>query len=498
MAGPKEITERFSSRWGLLASLIGMAIGAGNIWRFPRVAAANGGGAFLIPWAIFLFMWSIPLMLVEMGMGRATRKGPVGAFHSLFGRFGLPFGLFVAFCTSAILFYYAVVTGWCAYTLTQVALDFEAASAGSAGRWESLSGGSGWAILFHLVALGAGLLIISRGVARGVELANKILIPLLFLMLMLAAGAGLSLPGGVEGLEYLFHVDLAKLAHHKTWLEALSQSAWSTGAGWGLILTYAVYTRRREDALLSSLVAGVGNNAASLLAAMAILPAVFALAGPAERAEALAGNTGLLFVWMPKLFAQMPGGQLIAVLFFLAVTVAALTSLLAMLEMATRVVMDFGLKRRRAVLVVGGLAVLGGLPSAWSLEVFNNQDWVWGLGLLISGAFFCGAALHIGARRFREAHLGPPEGGLRVGRWFEILLMAALPVELVAMLSWWIWGAIQGAKDLRGWLHPLSTFGVGTCLVQWAAVLLGALLVSGWLHRRLRALPKAAQGENGP
>lgn len=482
--GP-DLSERFASRWGLIASLLGMAIGAGNIWRFPRVAAANGGGAFLIPWAVFLFLWSIPLMLVEFGMGRGTRRGPVGAFHALLGRFGVVPGVFVALCTAGILFYYAVVTGWCGYYVVRLAIDFEAVSGASAAHWSHLSGGSFPAVLAHLAALGVGLAIVAAGVTRGLERASKLLIPLLFVLLGAAAVAALSLPGGSAGLEYLFHVDLAKLGHHKTWLEALSQSAWSTGAGWGLILTYATYTQSDDDPLLNSLVAGIGNNAASLLAAMAILPAIFALAAPAERAEALAGNTGLLFVWMPRLFGQMPGGAVLAVAFFVAVAAAALSSLLAMLEMATRVVMDLGLRRRPAVLVVGAAALLAGLPSAWSLEVFNNQDWVWGLGLLVSGAFFGGAVLRHGARRFRAEHLAPGPGGIRIGRWFEVLLVAALPVEFVAMLGWWLWGAIQGAKDLRGWLHPLSTFGVGTCLAQWGLVLLGALLASGWLHRRL-------------
>jgi len=479
-------TERFVSRWGLIASLLGMAIGAGNIWRFPRVAAANGGGAFLIPWVLFLFLWSLPLMLMEFGMGRATRRGPVGAFRALLGRLGVIPGVFVAFCTSGILFYYAVVTGWCAYYVVHLTLDFGAVSSDAAGRWASLSRGSYTGLAFHAVALGGGLLIVAGGVAKGLERMNKLLIPLLFVLLVIAAVAGISLPGGTRGLEYLFHVDPARLAHHQTWLEALSQSAWSTGAGWGLILTYAVYTSRREDVMLNSLVAGVGNNAASLLAALAILPAVFALAGPGEAEQALSGNTGLLFVWMPQLFAKLAGGQALAVVFFLGVTVAALSSMLAMLEMATRVMMDFGLSRLKAVAVVGGLGLAAGAPSAWSLAVFDNQDWVWGLGLMVSGALFTVAALRYGVRRFREDFLRASPGNWKVGRWFEILVVALLPLEFIALIVWWFWGAIRDAKTTREWLSPFETFSVGTCLLQWTAVLVVGAILSGWIHRRLR------------
>jgi NSS family neurotransmitter:Na+ symporter len=425
-------------------------------------------------------------MLMEFGMGRATRRGPVGAFRALLGRLGVIPGVFVAFCTSGILFYYAVVTGWCAYYVVHLTLEFGAVSGDAAGRWASLSHGSYTALAFHAVALGAGLLIVAGGVAKGLERMNKLLIPLLFVLLVIAAVAGISLPGGTRGLEYLFHVDPARLAHHQTWLEALSQSAWSTGAGWGLILTYAVYTSRREDVMLNSLVAGVGNNAASLLAALAILPAVFALAGPGEAEQALSGNTGLLFVWMPQLFAKMAGGQALAVVFFLGVAVAALSSMLAMLEMATRVMMDFGLSRLKAVAVVGGLGLAAGAPSAWSLEVFNNQDWVWGLGLMVSGALFTVAALRYGVRRFREDFLRASPGNWKVGRWFEIVVVALLPLEFIALIVWWFWGAIRDAKTTGEWLSPFETFSVGTCLLQWSVVLVVGAILSGWIHRRLR------------
>jgi len=489
--------EQFTSRWGLIASLLGMAIGAGNLWRFPRVAAQNGGGAFLIPWALFLFLWSVPLMLVEFGMGRASRQGPVGAFGAFLGRFGVVPGVFVAFCTTAIMFYYAVVTGWCAYYTVALAVDFAGVTGNAAGHWQSVSHSNGVTVAFHAVAMTGAVLVVAGGVARGIERVNKVLIPLLVLLLVGTAVAAMSLPGGSRGLEFLFHVDLDRLAHHKTWLEALSQSAWSTGAGWGLILTYAVYTRSSEDVLLNSLVAGVGNNAASLLAAMAILPAVFALAGPEAHKALGAGNTGLLFVWMPQLFARITGGQLLAVAFFLAVTVAALSSLLSMLELATRVIMDLGFERRRAVLIIGSVGFGAGLPSALHLDVFNNQDWVWGLGLLLSGAFFAVTAMVHGVKRFRLELLRPAPGGWRTGWWFDVLIYVAIPIEFLAMLGWWFY-SVSRSHDFATYMNPVGIFTVGTCLLQWSVLLGIAVVISGWVYRRVADPSENLRGGRTP
>ncbi len=489
--------EQFTSRWGLIASLLGMAIGAGNLWRFPRVAAQNGGGAFLIPWALFLFLWSVPLMLVEFGMGRAARQGPVGAFGAFLGRFGVVPGVFVAFCTTAIMFYYAVVTGWCAYYTVALAVDFGHITSNATGHWQSVSHYNWVTVAFHAAAMTGAVLVVAGGVARGIERVNKVLIPVLLLLLVGAAVAGISLPGGTRGLEFLFHVDMSRLAHHKTWLEALSQSAWSTGAGWGLILTYAVYTRSKEDVLLNSLVAGVGNNAASLLAAMAILPAVFALAGPQAEKALGSGNTGLLFVWMPQLFARMTGGHLLAVVFFGAVTVAALSSLLSMVEMATRVIMDLGFDRRRAVVIIGGVGFLAGLPSALHLDVFDNQDWVWGLGLLLSGGFFALATMVHGVKRFRTEQLRPAPGAWRTGWWFDVLIYVAIPLEFVAMISWWFY-SVAGKHSFATYMNPAGIFTVGTCLLQWGALLGIAALVSAWIYRRVCDPTLDLRGDRSP
>ena len=256
-----------------------MAIGTGNIWRFPRIVAANGGGTFLVPWLIFLVSWSIPLLIVESGMGKAARRGTVGAFKKIVGPSSTWRGAFVGFCAMAIGFYYSVVTGWCLkYFLMSISggllerkpSDAQRAAGGwSKEVWNELAANPVQQVLFHFVALGLSVLIIVRGVSSGIERLNRVLIPALFVILVIAAVRAVTLPGAMEGMSFLFTFRLSGLGNHEIWLAALSQSAWSTGAGAGLILTYSAYARRDQNVVFSSVTAGLGNNAASLLAAIA-------------------------------------------------------------------------------------------------------------------------------------------------------------------------------------------------------------------------------------
>jgi len=474
--------ELFTSRWALVLAALGMAVGTGNIWRFPRVAAANGGGAFLIPWVAALFLWSIPILMVEFALGKRSRRGPIGAFAVMLGPGKAWMGGFVGICTLAIMFYYSVVAGWCLryFFLTlqgPLAEDAEVV-------WTAFAGsGSWWPVLFHGLALALGLGIISRGVVGGIEKANRILIPALFVLLVVAAARAVTLPGAGRGLEFLFHADLSRLSDVKVWLEALTQSAWSTGAGWGLILTYASYMRRRDGVALNSIIAGLGNNSASLLAAIAIVPTVFAFLPGEEAMEVMnAGNNGLAFIWIPRLFADMPGGRVFAPVFFLALAVAALSSLIAMLELGVRLLMDGGMSRRRGIILVGLVAFLMGIPSALSMAVFNNQDWVWGVGLLISGLLVAVAALCYGVDRFRRECINDSGTDFKVGPWLNVVLAVVIPLEFAAMLGWWFYQSIT-SYDPAGWWQPFHVFSVGTCLAQWGMVLALLFLFNSRLAR---------------
>ncbi len=447
-----------------------MAVGTGNIWRFPRVAAANGGGAFLIPWILALFLWSIPLLMVEFALGKTARKGTIGAFARVVGARYAWMGGFVGFCTLAILFYYSVVSGWC---LRYLVLAVSGRLGGdSEALWAAWAGsGSLGPVLFHGLALGMGVAVIHRGVVRGIERANRLLIPALFLLLVVAAGRAVTLEGAGRGLEFLFTPNLARLGDYRVWLEALTQSAWSTGAGWGLILTYACYMREREDIVLNSVMAGLGNNSASLLAGIAIVPTVFAFLPDEQALEVMgSGNNGLAFIWIPRLFSAMPAGGFFGAVFFLALSVAALSSLIAMLELGVRLFMDTGLSRGRSLAFVGTKAFLFGIPSALWMPFFENQDWVWGVGLMVSGVFVAFAALRHGVDRFRRECINGSGSDVQVGAWFNGVLAVVIPLEFAAMLGWWFFLSIT-SFDREGWWNPFHVTSVGTCLLQWGLVM---------------------------
>ena len=470
--------EFFSSRWALILAGLGMAIGAGNLWRFPRIAAQNGGAAFLIPWVIFLFTWSLPLLIAEFGFGRGARRGPIGAFATLVGTRFAWMGGFVAVTTVMIMFHYSVVTGW-ALKYFVAALLGSLSGIDTAAYWDTYSASVWQPIVFHVVAVGIGIGIVARGVTQGIERANSILLPTLFVLLLLAVARAVTLPGAGRGLSFLFNPDLAALANYRTWLEALTQSAWSTGAGWGLVLTYAIYVRKDENVVVSATTIGVGNNIASLLAAMAILPTAFALLSSDAALTAMAsGNTGLTFIWIPRLFERIPAGGVFLPVFFLALFCAALSSLIAMLELGTRALRDAGVPRRMAVALVAFGTIVFGIPSAVSLDVFNNQDWVWGFALMISGLFVALGARMLGVARFRRTFVNTSGTGLQVTRVYDWVLTYLVPAQFVAMFGWWMYQAVT-VYDPEGWWNPFRVYSLGTCLLQWGLVL-GVL----WMFNR--------------
>jgi NSS family neurotransmitter:Na+ symporter len=479
--------ETFASRWGLIFAGLGMAVGTGNIWRFPRIVSQQGGGAFIIAWLVFLFLWSIPILSIEFSFGKKTRRGVIGAFREIAGEKLTWMGSFVAFVGAAIMFYYAVVTGWCIKyffaTMFQGVIHKE-----SLEFWRSFT--TGWEpVLFLVLAVGIGVLIVYSGIVKGIERANKILIPSLFLLLIIACVRALTLPNALQGLNFIFAPNLSKLADYKLWLDALTQSAWSTGAAWGLLLTYAVYAHKKENPVLTSATIGFGDYIASLLAACAVIPTVFSVFSTQDYSQQKvmevmkADNQGLTFIWMPKLFANIPGSSFFLALFFLALTFAAFSSLIAMIELVTRIMMDAGLSRKKAVPLVGAIGVLLGLPSAISLSVFTNQDWVWGLGLVTSGFFFTFVVLKVGPKKFRQEIMSMPEQGIKIGRWFDIVVVVFLPLQFLATILWWFWQSYS--SDPKNWLKIISPSSVGTVLFQWGVAIAVFILLNKIIAKRL-------------
>ena len=181
-----------------------------------------------------------------------------------------------------------------------------------------------------------------------------------------------------------------------------------------MVLTYAIYMRQQEDTALNAFVIGFGNNALSLLAGIMVLATVFSIMPDAAGEIVGAGNEGLTFIWVPQLFALMPGGRFFMALFFVALVFAAWTSLVAMIELASRILMDLGLPRGRAIGMVGAAGLLFGIPSALNMDVFANQDWVWGVGLMLSGFFFAFAVLKFGVTKWRETFINTGHSDIHI------------------------------------------------------------------------------------
>ncbi len=496
--------DRFSSRLGLILSVLGIAVGTGNIWRFPRVAATNSGGegagAFLVAWVICLFIWSIPLIIAEYALGRQGRMGVVGTFSKIAGERFAWMGAFVGFVATAIMFYYAVVAGWCVFYFVEMFINpLPLSSEASRGVWDSFQAGY-TPILFHALAMGGGAWAVWKGVSS-IERVNKVLIPTLVLIVLIAVGRTVTLDGAAEGLAFLFNPQWDTLARPEVWLEALTQNAWDTGAGWGLILTYGAYMQHRHGVVSNAFITGIGNNIVSLLAATIIFGTVFAVLGAqmsqAEILEVMQtsgpAGTGLTFIWMPQLFAQMPFGSTLAVLFFLGLSFAAFSSLISLIELATRVFVDAGLARRTAVASVCSVGFLLGVPSAMNLNVLANQDFVWGIGLLISGAFVAFAVIRYGVQRFRREAISAGPGDIDPGRGWDLLAGLVVPIQAVVLLGWWLYQS-AAVYAPESWFNPLEPFSVMTCLVQWGAVLVTLFALNRWMARRTLATPSPLEG----
>lgn len=494
------LKESFSSRWGLVLAALGMAIGAGNLWRFPRLAGQYGG-TFLILWIVFLLIWSIPILLAEFSIGKKYKMGVIGSYASAAGKNFVWAGFFITVCTLGIAFYYSVVTGWALrYLIFSVDQAWLSLSGGETIStklteepgyldmyWAEISNSSIYTVLSYVLLTITAVAVLFKGIQKGLEKANRVLIPTLFILLLIIALMSLTMENGWKGLNYMFTVDLAHFSNATVWIEALSQSAWSTGAGWGLMLTISSYSRAKEDVTLNTFIGAFGNNTASLLAGMAILPAVFALSVDEGTAISYlqSGSQALTFTIIPKLFATLPGGVWLAVLFFLAFLLAAFSSFLPMIELFIRNLTDAGLTRPKAAIIACISIIIVGFPSAWSLDFFNNQDWVWGIGLIITGLLIAWAAVKYGLTNFKKDFIDTDSDFKVPPLYFKFSLYLVIPLGLF-LIYWWLsqgYSANPWFDDEGNW-NLFDVYSNATVVTQWAIVLIIGFVLNRWLYKK--------------
>ena len=322
--------DSFGSRFGAIVAMAGSAVGLGNLWRFPYLVGENGGAAFIIVYILLSFLICLPIFVSEFVIGRRSQKNAYAAFRDLSGGSEWRWiGLFTVIVPLIVLSYYSVIGGWSVeYLLKSLSFSFSDASRITMNTIFTDFVSSTWAPLAtHTVFLLFTTLIVIVGIKDGIEKFSKVMMPLLFIIVVAIAIYSLMLPGASAGVDYLFRPDFSKI-DAKACASALGQAFFSLSLGFGTIMTYASYVSKGDNIMTQSAATAISDLMFALIAGVAIMPAVFAFgidpqAGP-----------GLVFETLPYIFGQMPAGGLIAILFFAALLVAAMTSSISMLEVA--------------------------------------------------------------------------------------------------------------------------------------------------------------------
>ncbi|MDP2697341.1 sodium-dependent transporter [Thalassospira sp.] len=367
--------EYWGSRLGFILAAAGSAVGLGNIWKFPYVAGANGGGAFLLIYLAMVFTIGLSVMLAEMVIGRMSRKNAIGAFAKLKGGAWPLVGLCGVAAAFIILSFYSVVAGWTvAYMVKSVAGELALADSGAlGGMFGDFIANPVSPIFYHALFMALTVFVVLSGVGAGIERASKILMPALFGLLVILIIRAVTLPGAAEGVAFLLQPDFSKVTWN-TVSEALSQAFFSLSLGMGAMITYGSYLGKKDNIAGSAGWVTLLDTSVAVMAGLLILPAVFAFGFDP------AAGPGLTFITLPAVFAQMPFGSFFAFLFFLLLAIAALTSAVSILEVVVAYfVDDRRIHRKTASIAVGVIIFLLGIPSSLSMGIWGEFT-LFGLG----------------------------------------------------------------------------------------------------------------------
>ncbi len=375
-----EKRSTFSGKLGFVLAAAGSAVGLGNIWRFPYLAAKYGGGIFLIIYILLAVTFGFAIMVSEIAIGRKTGKSPIGAFRALNKKF-----TFVGVLSSVIAFlilpYYSVIGGWVLKYLATFVSGNAAQTAGSNADtfFSSFIAQPVEPILWQAIFVIAAMVVVIKGVDKGIEKASKFLMPILVVLSIVIAIYSMTLPGASEGIKYLFIPNMSHFSI-KTILAAMGQMFYSMSLAMGIMITYGSYLKKSDDLESSVKHIEIFDTGIAIIAAMMIVPAVFAFSGGDP--EALNKGKGLMFVTLPKVFNSMPLGSIAGAAFFLLVLFAALTSAISLMEAVVSTICDeWKLKRNTAVIIVTVLAILIGMPSSMGYGVWSEFK-IFGLQIL--------------------------------------------------------------------------------------------------------------------
>ena len=400
---------------GFIIACIGSAVGMGNIWMFPYRAGAFGGAAFLIPYFIFVILLGFTGVIGEMSFGRAMRSGPMGAFDRAMKMRGLKGGKIIGAIpvlgSLGIAIGYSVVVGWFLKYLAACFTGELSAAADTGAYFGELAVDFG-SIPWHMAGLVLTFAIMLMGVSRGIEKMNKVMMPLFFVLFILLMIRVATLPGAGNGYKYLLTPDWSALGDVRTWVYALGQAFFSLSLAGSGTIVYGSYLKDDVDVVYSARNVAFFDTCAALLAAIVVIPAVFAFGMD------VTSGPPLMFISLPAVFQQMPVGMVFAVIFFIAVIFAAVTSLLNLFETPVEAVQSqLGLSRTVSVLIIGAIAAAVGIfiESGDAVGVWMDavSIYVIPLGAVIAAVmYFWVCPAGFARKQVEKGRLKP------VGRWF--------------------------------------------------------------------------------
>lgn len=492
-----EQRDRWASKVGFILAAIGSAIGLGNIWRYPYVVYENGGGAFLIPYFIALLTAGIPILLMEYVIGHKYKSSAPLGFRKIH-RGAEWIGWWQVIVAFFVATYYMVILGWAlSYTYYSFGTQWGEDTEGFFfNHYLSLSedfwgfGGFQWKVLLPFVIVWAVTFwIMHRGVSRGIEMANKILMPILIVMMIVITIRGVTLPGAAEGLNVLFTPDFDALANPKVWVQAYGHVFFSLSIAFAIMLTYASYLPEKTDLTNSGLIAGLANSGFEFMAAIGVFATLGFLAASQGVAvdEVATAGVGLAFVVFPQVINAFPfWNSLFGVLFFGSLLFAGFTSSISILEPVIAGMREkFGLSRKSAVNWVCGIAfsvgliytTSGGLRFLDVVDHFTNQ-----YGIVLGGLLEVILIAWISKKldEFRE-HANNISY-VRLGSWWNVCLKWITPVLLTCMLLMTLLD--EFSQPYEGYPHSgLIAFGWSVLGI----VLIGALYFTKFRRERRNA-----------
>lgn len=418
-------SERFTSRLGAALSLIGVAIGLGNVWRFPYMMGSYGGSAFLLLYLGLTLLFAIPLLSAEWALGRSTRQGPIGSYRAVFGpRGGTALGLVLVVSILVANSYYMVVIGNIGYTvLFGLGRGF---SAGTEAAYQAGLANGGVQYGFALAVLAGGALVLALGVNRGIEAASRWMVPAFGVVVLVLVAYAFGLEGAAARFAAFLRPDFSRIGVAEVFA-ALGQAFFSLGVGGTFMVAYGTYLDESTALRRTAVATAAGDAGAALLAALFIVPTMLYFGLD------LAAGPGLLFVTLPKLFALMPGGRALGSAFLLALLLMAFLSAVAGLVVCAGGLRDLlgeRIGRRTAIAAVAALEALLMWPSAHSPALIGRLDLIFGSGMQIFGALV--AVLGLGWGLDRAAALAQL-GGPGARPWLAWLRWAVPAVLLIIL-----------------------------------------------------------------